>query len=76
VGPAVERHLRRAGVERPEDLRGADADDLFERLCARDGQRLDPCLLDTFAAAVAFVTDGDDRPWWELSRERKAAGHA
>lgn len=31
----------------------ADPDDLFVRLCALDGRRHDPCLLDTFVAVVS-----------------------
>jgi hypothetical protein len=76
VGSAVARKLRRLGIEGPEDLAGQDGEELFERLCAIDGQRHDPCLLDTFVAAVAFADHGDTRPWWAFSRERKARAHA
>ncbi len=72
VGPAVAKKLERLGIARPDDLRGRDADELFEQLCRLDGQRHDPCLLDTFVAAVSFVDGGPARPWWEFSRERKA----
>ncbi len=72
VGPAVARKLGRLGVSRPDDLRGRDPEELFERLCALDGRRHDPCLLDTFSAAVSFVDGAPARPWWEFSRERKA----
>ena len=76
VGPAVARYLRRVDVARPEDLRGRDPEELFERLCALDGRRHDPCLLDTFVAAVAYADGGPARPWWEYSRERKARERA
>ena len=76
VGPAVARKLERLGVREPDDLRGQDADELFERLCALDGQRHDPCLLDTFVAAVDYANGAPPRPWWEYSRERKAAAAA
>ncbi len=72
VGPAVAEKLVRLGIARPDDLRDRDAEELFERLCALDGRRHDPCLLDTFVAAVAYVHGGPARPWWEFSRERKA----
>jgi hypothetical protein len=49
-----------------------DPEKLFERLCALDGLRHDPCLLDTFVAAVAYAHGEPARPWWEFSRERKA----
>jgi hypothetical protein len=72
VGPAVARKLLALDVRGVEDLRGRDPEDLFERLCALEGRRLDPCLLDTFTAAVAYADGGPARPWWEFSRERKA----
>jgi nucleotidyltransferase/DNA polymerase involved in DNA repair len=75
VGPAVARKLARLGIERPGDLAGEDGEDLFERLCAMDGRRHDPCLLDTFVAAVSYADGNPARPWWEFSRERKARAH-
>jgi hypothetical protein len=72
VGPKVAAKLRRLGIESPDDLRGRDGEDLFERLCAMDGRRHDPCLLDTFNAAVDFAGGAPARPWWEYSRERLA----
>jgi hypothetical protein len=72
VGPAVARYLRRVDVSELSDLRGRDPHELFDRLCAIDGRRYDPCLLDTFVAAVAFADGAPARPWWEYSRERKA----
>jgi hypothetical protein len=71
VGPAVARLLLRLGVERVADLRGQDAGALFERLCALDGRRHDPCLLDTFTAVVDYANGAPARPWWYYSRQRK-----
>jgi len=76
VGPKIARKLLALGVHGPDDLRGRDPDELFARLCALDGRRHDPCLLDTFAAAVEYADGGPPRPWWELSRERKARATA
>jgi Pathogenicity locus len=76
VGPAIARKLLALDVRGLDDLRGRDAEDLFERLCALDGRRHDPCLLDTFGAAVAYADGGPARPWWEFSRERKARAGA
>src|SRR3954469_11126206 len=72
VGPAVARKLVRLGIERPGDLAGEAPEELFERLCALDGRRHDPCLLDTFVAAVAYADGGPARPWWGLSCEGKS----
>jgi hypothetical protein len=77
VGPAVARRLRAQGFESLEALRGQDPQQLFERACALAGRREDPCLLDTFAAVVAFADGGPARPWWHYSRQRlTAAGQA
>jgi hypothetical protein len=73
VGPAVARRLLTLGITAPGDLRDADPERLFERACVLAGRDEDPCLLDTFTAAVAFVRTGDDRPWWAFSRERIAS---
>jgi hypothetical protein len=73
VGPAVARRLVRLGIAAPEDLCGRDPEELFDRLAALDGYREDPCLLDTFTAAVAFAEGGPALPWWHHSRLRKAA---
>ena len=72
IGPKIAAKLRRLDVESPADLRGQDGEDLFERLCAIDGRRHDPCLLDTFVAAVDHANGAPARPWWEYSRERLA----
>jgi len=77
IGPKVAAKLRRLDINSQEDLRGEDGEDLFERLCALDGRRHDPCLLDTFVAAVDYANGAPARPWWEYSRERLAreSGH-
>ena len=49
---------------------------MYDNLCRSTGQRHDPCLLDTFVAAVDYANGAPPRPWWEYSRERKARAHA
>ena len=74
VGPAIAGKLIQLGIEQPTDLRGRDAEQLFQRLCELDGRRHDPCLLDTFVAIVAHANGAPPRPWWYYSRQRKARG--
>jgi len=71
VGPAVAADLRRLGVARPADLVGRDPYQLYDELCRVTKQRHDPCLLDTFIAAVRFVGGEQARPWWAYTAERK-----
>jgi hypothetical protein len=72
IGPAMARMLTRLGVGQPDDLRGRDPGQLFERLCEIDGRRHDPCVLDTLTAVVEYANGGPARPWWFYSRRRKA----
>ena len=71
VGPAVAADLRRLGITAPADLLGRDPYALYEDLCEITGQRHDPCLLDTFIAAVRFMAGGPKQPWWTYTAERK-----
>src|SRR5205823_769240 len=71
VGPAVAAYLRQAGVARPQDLRGRDPYAVFDQLCHSTGTRLDPCLLDTFIAAVRFMGGEEAKAWWAYTAERK-----
>ena len=71
VGPAVAADLRRLGITAPADLLGRDPYALYEDLCQKTGQRHDPCLLDTFIAAVRFMAGGPKKPWWAYTAERK-----
>jgi hypothetical protein len=71
VGPAIAADLRLLGVARPADLMGRDPYALYEELCRRTKQRHDPCVLDTFIAAVRFMGGEPARPWWAYTAERK-----
>src|SRR5262249_47459983 len=71
VGPAVAADLRLLGLSRPEELRSRDPYALYDELCRVTGQRHDPCLLDTFIAAVRFMGGEPARPWWAFTAERK-----
>jgi hypothetical protein len=59
------------GFERPDDLKGNDPYQLYDRINEATGQRQDPCLLDTFIAAVRYVEGGPRLPWWAFTAERK-----
>jgi hypothetical protein len=73
VGRAVAADLRELGIRVPAQLKHRDPYALYERLNRRTGVRHDPCLLDTFIAAVRFVEGGPAKPWWAYTAERKRA---
>jgi hypothetical protein len=71
VGPAVAADLRQLGITTPGDLLGRDPYVMYDDLCRITGQRHDPCLLDTFIAAVRFMEGSPKKPWWKYTAERK-----
>ena len=71
IGPAMAADLRALGIAHPRELAGRDAFALYQALCAHTGKRQDPCVLDTFIAAVAFMGGEEARPWWHYTAERK-----
>lgn len=71
IGPAVAAKLRTLGIREPRALAGRDPYALYEELNRLTGVRHDPCLLDTFIAAVRFMDGEPPRPWWAYTAERK-----
>lgn len=71
VGLAVAADLRQLGITVPIDLLGRDPYSMYDDLCDLTGVRHDPCLLDTFIAAVRFMEGEPKKPWWKYTAERK-----
>ena len=71
IGPALAADLRLMGIHEPQQLRCRDAFVLFQQLCTATGQRHDPCVLDTFMAAVDFMGGAAAAPWWWYTAQRK-----
>jgi Pathogenicity locus len=72
IGPALAADLRRIGIHTPRELQGRDAFVLYQKLAAATGTRQDPCVLDTFMAAVDFMNGAAAAPWWAYTAQRKA----
>src|SRR5271170_8024554 len=71
IGPAVASDLRQLGIMSPADLPGRDPYALYDDLCRITGKRHDPCLIDTFIAAVRYMEGAPKRAWWKYTAERK-----
>ena len=78
VGPAIERDLKSLGVHDVARLARRSPERLYRQLEQLTGKKQDPCVLDTFRAAVAQAFDPDLPPekcvWWHYSRLRKQGG--
>jgi hypothetical protein len=71
VGPVVAGDLHRLGITTPAGLPGRDPYALYGELCRVTGRRHDPCVLDTFLAAVRYMAGSPKRPWWKYTVVRK-----
>jgi Pathogenicity locus len=75
VGPAMLRDFELLGVHSVAQLAKRDPQRLYHELERRTGQRQDPCVLDTFCAAVAQARnprlEAAQCAWWWWSRKRK-----
>ena len=71
IGPSIADDLRQLGITTPADLPGRDPYAMYDDLCRITEHRHDPCLLDTFIAAVRFMEGAPKKPWWKYTAERK-----
>lgn len=71
IGPAMRRVLELLGVASVAQLARREPDALYRALARKTGQRQDPCVWDTFAAAIHQARTGEARPWWHYTPERK-----
>lgn len=71
IGKAMAEDFRQLGFVHPRELAGQDPLALYQRMCRLSGQRQDPCVLDTYMAAVEFMEGGPAKAWWAFTAERK-----
>ena len=75
VGPAIERDLKSLGVHSVAQLARRSPERLYRHLERMTGKKQDPCVLDTFRAAVAQALDPnlptEQCVWWHYSGLRK-----
>ena len=68
VGQSIALDLAELGYHRVSDLRGQDAEAMYETICTRRGVRQDRCLLYVFRCAVYYAGrkrhDPELLKWW------------
>jgi hypothetical protein len=76
VGPAIERDFVMMGIRSVAQLAKQNPKQMYDKMCRLTGQRQDPCVLDTFEAAVAQAANprlpAEKCQWWYWSKIRKA----
>ena len=75
IGPAMLRDFEMLGIRSMAQLARQNPQRMYSRLNRISGQRQDPCVLDTFCAAVAQARNprlpAEKCQWWYWSRKRK-----
>ncbi len=71
IGPAMVRDFLLLGLKKPTDLISKDPFKLYKKMCSVAGVRQDPCVLDTYIAAVDFMNGAQARPWFYYTKNRK-----
>jgi hypothetical protein len=75
VGPAMLRDFDMLGIHTVTQLAKQEPQQMYERLNRKTGQRQDPCVLDTFCAAVSQARNSrlpaEQCRWWYWSKKRK-----
>jgi len=75
VGPAMLCDFELLGIRSVAKLARQDPQRMYESLGRKVGQRQDPCVLDTFCAAVAQAKNprlpAEKCQWWYWSSVRK-----
>ncbi len=68
IGPNLAADLQDLGIRRVEDLRGTDPENMYDKLCALRGAKIDRCVLYAFRCAVYYADQEDHDPellkWW------------
>ena len=75
VGPAMLRDFELLGIRSVAGLARQNPQRMYEKMERATGQRQDPCVLDTFCAAVAQAKNPrlavEKCQWWWWSKRRK-----
>jgi nucleotidyltransferase/DNA polymerase involved in DNA repair len=74
VGPASLRDMESLDIHTVEELAGANPQDMYDRLCALTGQKVDICQYDVFCCAVEQAQNprlpDEQKEWHWWSRRR------
>lgn len=71
IGKAMRLDFDKLGIQSVAQLSRCDADELYARIQLLTDTRHDPCVWDTYAAAIHQAKTGEALPWWQFTRIRK-----
>lgn len=72
IGTAMRQDFELLNIHTIKQLAKQNADRLYERIQQLTGTRHDPCVWDTYAAAIHQAKTGEALPWWHFTKIRKS----
>ena len=76
VGPSLAQDLTDLGYCRIPQLRSADPEQMYQKLCTLRGEHIDRCVLYVFRCAVYYASNSVDDPerlkWWNWKDAKNA----
>lgn len=72
IGKAMRQDFALLNIRTVKQLAKQNPDKLYKRIRSLTGTRHDPCVWDTYAAAIHQAKTGEALPWWHFTQQRKA----
>jgi predicted flap endonuclease-1-like 5' DNA nuclease len=71
IGKAMLKDFEMLGIASVQQLAKCKADKLYAKIQTLTGTRHDPCVWDTYAAAIHQAKTGEALAWWDFTKVRK-----
>jgi len=62
VGKTIARDMQNIGIHSIDDLKGRQAEQLYDRLCEFKASPVDRCMLYVFRCAIYYASNTDHHP--------------
>ncbi len=74
VGKTIARDMQNIGIHSIDDLKGKQAEQLYDRLCEFKASPVDRCMLYVFRCAIYYASNTDHDPHllkWENWKDKE-----
>ena len=74
VGKTIARDMQNIGIHSIDDLKGRQAEQLYDRLCEFKASPVDRCMLYVFRCAIYYASNNDHDPdllKWEKWKDKE-----
>ena len=75
VGPKLSKEFFDIGIKSVSDLKGKSPENLYSKICAKRGHKVDRCVLYVCRSSVYFAENKHPNPeklnWWKWKDKQK-----